>query len=655
MLSPWHLFNSDSPPSSLSSSSTSSSISPLSSPTRGAHHPICAKKSSLSEEDEPESLQIRREEKDRPSMAARATAHLPTSASMTTALVLFESNSPSSTASNAVSASSPSKAPNRVKTTPVSSSAPTEDSSSSSLSPRTSPTESGGELSTSTGEKFLQMSEPFISATKSLIFFAPKVLAKTLQATTSLTSAMIAAELSTGRASNTTSTPTLTSSPPPSLPSPSKMLYIEQAATGTAPAPHEMDVILEEVNPPVGEKTSCIPKALKSPHSHSHSHEEKEKVKSNSSDSPSALVGVLQFLRTIPKVPERIISSAVHSMGRSKSDEADSGPPWFISDSMYQTFVERIHDKRSGNLSKIVNAFIDKFDAKKYAHSTRIIEFLEAILESYEGNFEWILPIDKFWICLEKYIMEKLYSKTFACESSDLEEDIDLFNRISTLQFITTKHLDVTTQVPSDLLTTSRENLFQLNSCTSPLDKLACILRCCKLIFDLLSQVQAQHFEKIEREGISSSSSSPSSNPQASADEFLPLLIYVILKANPPNLESNIQYISRFHTLASTRFSELNYYFISLVGAVTFIRNIDASSLSIDPEEFQRQMKVTEDIYEPLVFKNPELRLSTRIGTNSGGSPLSTSPISIPRSSFRGEEKTPPSSFEKEWVLLQKE
>jgi hypothetical protein len=37
---------------------------------------------------------------------------------------------------------------------------------------------------------------------------------------------------------------------------------------------------------------------------------------------------------------------------------------------------------------------------------------------------------------------------------------------------------------------------------------------------------------------------------------------------------------------------------------VTFIKNIDASSLSIGPNEFQTQMQITSDFYEPLIFQN---------------------------------------------------
>ena len=54
--------------------------------------------------------------------------------------------------------------------------------------------------------------------------------------------------------------------------------------------------------------------------------------------------------------------------------------------------------------------------------------------------------------------------------------------------------------------------------------------------------------------------------PCAGADDFLPVLIYVVIHANPPQLVSNLLYIERFR-MHSRMQSESAYFFTQLVRA----------------------------------------------------------------------------------------
>lgn len=55
-----------------------------------------------------------------------------------------------------------------------------------------------------------------------------------------------------------------------------------------------------------------------------------------------------------------------------------------------------------------------------------------------------------------------------------------------------------------------------------------------------------------------------SKRSDTSADSFVPLLIYVVLQANPEHLVSNIQYILRFRNQDKLG-GEAGYYLSSLV------------------------------------------------------------------------------------------
>jgi hypothetical protein len=71
------------------------------------------------------------------------------------------------------------------------------------------------------------------------------------------------------------------------------------------------------------------------------------------------------------------------------------------------------------------------------------------------------------------------------------------------------------------------------------------------------------------------------------ADCFLPALIYVVLKAKPPRLHSNIQFISQF----SQPDGEQRYYLASLDSAVRFIELLQAEQLGLSSNDFLSYMR----------------------------------------------------------------
>ncbi|PIA31110.1 hypothetical protein AQUCO_05200005v1 [Aquilegia coerulea] len=180
--------------------------------------------------------------------------------------------------------------------------------------------------------------------------------------------------------------------------------------------------------------------------------------------------------------------------------------------------------------------------------------------------------------------MIKLFNRVFATHPEDVECDDKLFEKMALVQqFIRPESLDIQPafQNESSWLLAQKE-LQKINMYKAPKEKLVCILNCCKVINNLLLNAS-----------IASNEHPPG------ADEFLPVLIYVTLKANPPQLHSNLLYIQRYRC-QSRLVSEASYFFTNMLSAESFISNIDAKSLSMDETEFEESMESARSLLSGL-------------------------------------------------------
>lgn len=196
----------------------------------------------------------------------------------------------------------------------------------------------------------------------------------------------------------------------------------------------------------------------------------------------------------------------------------------------------------------------------------------------------------------ERFVSSRLYVTLFAA-CGDEEADLRLQQRIRSLHFVTTsmldarmdlQNLDVRAELDRAITgtpyTTFRRAvslvyltefwlhlvrfvaLIELDSRRPPTDKLAALLDCCTFV---------------QRAVRATKRAAPS------ADDFLPALIYAILKANPPLLRSNIRYIDRVTMPERLSSGASAYYYTNLTAAVAFLETLEARALGLSERQLE--------------------------------------------------------------------
>lgn len=242
----------------------------------------------------------------------------------------------------------------------------------------------------------------------------------------------------------------------------------------------------------------------------------------------------------------------------------------------FTDFLKSLRKPATQFIQKQCVGFIESMQAKEDVlveeQSDMVQDFYQSMTNHFQGSPTE--ECDRLMDYIEKMVMTRLYKSVFCPDNSqDEQKDLLIQRRIRSLHWVTPEML----RVPLDEVKPEvNEKTFyaitamiEIDSKRAPQDKLSCVSRASNAIF----------------RAIQSSNREP-----ATADDFLSCLIYVVLRANPPRLHSNLQYITRFCYQKRLMAGEAGYCFTSLCCAVAFIEKLDAPSLNLTHEEFDQYM-----------------------------------------------------------------
>ena len=79
------------------------------------------------------------------------------------------------------------------------------------------------------------------------------------------------------------------------------------------------------------------------------------------------------------------------------------------------------------------------------------------------------------------------------------------------------------------------------------------------------------------------------------AEEMFPMLIYLLLCTNPPNIHANLRYINKFLP-AKQRMNKEGYLLINITAAVSFLEKMDGSKALQGEIQLKRKIEDTSGV-----------------------------------------------------------
>ncbi|XP_058798185.1 receptor-mediated endocytosis protein 6 homolog isoform X2 [Phymastichus coffea] len=240
---------------------------------------------------------------------------------------------------------------------------------------------------------------------------------------------------------------------------------------------------------------------------------------------------------------------------------------------------ERVKCDREAVNSHLVLVCVRVFLEKREMHLQRFIEefkkltvadekqdlvnnFLNRLHTEMENDPIWQVAsnnqIDLARTIVERTLMATVYQNAmYPNGDGDLHRDHVFYEHIRKLaKIVTPNHKDL--RIPKIYhyecpWPWAQAELTVISAYKTPRDKLQCVFRCATTIMNLLSMASER--------GI------------PAADDLIPVLVYVIIKTNPPALLSTIQYVNSFY--GNRLEGEEQYWWTQFCSAIEFIKTME--------------------------------------------------------------------------------
>ncbi|KAJ3306727.1 hypothetical protein HDV03_004358 [Kappamyces sp. JEL0829] len=247
----------------------------------------------------------------------------------------------------------------------------------------------------------------------------------------------------------------------------------------------------------------------------------------------------------------------------------------------YESFIACLKKEEAEILKQKLSNFVVDFKQRS-SHganlSTKrklIAAFLAQIVADSDKHLAFVSPdetqafdeenVSEGW---EKLVLSKVFECVFGAPSTDeSRSNYVLEKKIQTYGWIEERHLDLALNFNLSLEVAQAE-LLRINGFRSPRDKLIILQNVLQIIVDLVKK--------------------KSNGENTANDALLPTLILVLIRANPPNMISNVKYISRYRNAAEMEKGSNQYCMTNYMSAISFIYNMEAKSLTLNEEEQAR-------------------------------------------------------------------